>query len=208
MKAIETKYKGYRFRSRLEARWAVFFDTLGVKWEYEPQGFEFHDGTRYLPDFWLPDLKLFLEIKGAAPTEDEFRKAENLRDGGFSIAIAQGLPGERDLVLYCWMQKDGAAGTEHKITAEFACFGRSLILHATGYFSSWYTLGGERHCCANDVFDYLPVFGEILPDWDKNDALKMEQAYTAARSARFEFGERGIPSNYLDDFESIGKGVL
>lgn len=25
---IETEYKGYRFRSRLEARWAVFFDTL------------------------------------------------------------------------------------------------------------------------------------------------------------------------------------
>lgn len=30
MKAIETRYKGYRFRSRLEARWAVFFDALGL----------------------------------------------------------------------------------------------------------------------------------------------------------------------------------
>jgi hypothetical protein len=28
IKAIETSYKGYRFRSRLEARWAVFFDAL------------------------------------------------------------------------------------------------------------------------------------------------------------------------------------
>src|SRR5262245_3495425 len=33
---IETIYRGYRFRSRLEARWAVFFQTLGVPWEYEP----------------------------------------------------------------------------------------------------------------------------------------------------------------------------
>ena len=39
-KAIETVYNGYRFRSRLEARWAVFFDALGVKYEYEAEGFE------------------------------------------------------------------------------------------------------------------------------------------------------------------------
>lgn len=41
IKAIQTRYKGYNFRSRLEARWAVFFDALGIKWEYEPEGFEF-----------------------------------------------------------------------------------------------------------------------------------------------------------------------
>jgi hypothetical protein len=51
MRAIETVWKGYRFRSRLEARWAVFFDALGINWEYEPEGFELSDGTRYLPDF-------------------------------------------------------------------------------------------------------------------------------------------------------------
>lgn len=51
IRAIQTTYKGYRFRSRLEARWAVFFDTLGIRWEYEPEGFELPDGRRYLPDF-------------------------------------------------------------------------------------------------------------------------------------------------------------
>ena len=51
IKAIETQYKGYRFRSRLEARWAVFFDALGLAWEYEPEGFELGGGVRYLPDF-------------------------------------------------------------------------------------------------------------------------------------------------------------
>ena len=30
MKIIETKYRGYHFRSRLEARWAVFFDEIGL----------------------------------------------------------------------------------------------------------------------------------------------------------------------------------
>jgi len=36
--AIETRYRGYRFRCRLEARWAVFFDAAGVEWSYEDEG--------------------------------------------------------------------------------------------------------------------------------------------------------------------------
>lgn len=67
LKAIETSYKGYLFRSRLEARWAVFFDALGLDWEYEPEGFELPDGTRYLPDFRLPKVMAtgaaWLEVK-------------------------------------------------------------------------------------------------------------------------------------------------
>ena len=47
---IETKYKGYRFRSRLEARWAMFYDAIGVQWTYEPQPVRV-DGEVYLPDF-------------------------------------------------------------------------------------------------------------------------------------------------------------
>lgn len=62
IKAIETHYKGYRFRSRLEARWAVFFDACGVKWDYELEGFELQSG-RYLPDFWLSAEEAFVEIK-------------------------------------------------------------------------------------------------------------------------------------------------
>lgn len=63
MKAIETKYNGYKFRSRLEARWAVFFDEMGIKYEYEPEGFEMSDGTKYLPDFYLPESDCYIEIK-------------------------------------------------------------------------------------------------------------------------------------------------
>lgn len=60
--AIETRYAGVRFRSRLEARWAVFFDALGLAWEYEPEAYT--DGSvMYLPDFWLPELELFWEVK-------------------------------------------------------------------------------------------------------------------------------------------------
>lgn len=74
MKAIETIYNGYRFRSRLEARWAVFFDEMGIKYEYEPQGYKLSNGKCYLPDFYLPESKCFVEIKhDGAITEDDGR---------------------------------------------------------------------------------------------------------------------------------------
>ena len=59
---IETHWRGYRFRSRLEARWAVFFDTCGYKWEYEPEGYRVGDDA-YLPDFLLPTQGILIEIK-------------------------------------------------------------------------------------------------------------------------------------------------
>lgn len=63
--AIETYYAGHRFRSRLEARWAIVFDNLGVKWEYEPQGYRVGEqGRPYLPDFYLPSLGWWVEVKG------------------------------------------------------------------------------------------------------------------------------------------------
>ena len=77
LKAIETVYKGYRFRSRLEARWAVFFDTLGVPFEYEHEGYDL-DGLWYLPDFWLPEQRYWIEIKPTTLTNIEMEKARRL----------------------------------------------------------------------------------------------------------------------------------
>lgn len=62
IKPIETEYNGYKFRSRLEARWAVFFDALGIKYHYEPEGFNL-DGIYYLPDFYLDEYQVYVEIK-------------------------------------------------------------------------------------------------------------------------------------------------
>lgn len=45
---IPTEYRGHRFRSRLEAKWACFFDNCGWPWEYEPV-----DLKGYIPDFIL-----------------------------------------------------------------------------------------------------------------------------------------------------------
>ena len=91
--AIPTEYKGYRFRSRLEARWAVFFDACGVKWEYEPEGFALPNGQFYLPDFLLHGCDgrspedLYVEVKGKMTESD----AEKIRQfSGISNHGSQG----------------------------------------------------------------------------------------------------------------------
>jgi len=98
IKAIETAYAGCRFRSRLEARWAVFFNALGIEWQYEPEGFEIGTGygpcdcggpqcfcdntllTRYLPDFYLPRDKLWIEVKGVIDSDPLLKLAVHCLD--------------------------------------------------------------------------------------------------------------------------------
>lgn len=75
--AIETEYNGMLFRSRTEARWAVFFDACEIKYEYEPEGFynsRFEE--HYLPDFYLPDYDIYVEVKPIRPkAESELERA-------------------------------------------------------------------------------------------------------------------------------------
>jgi len=93
MEVLQTRYKNYYFRSRTEARWAVFFDTLRIVYEYEPQGFRLDDGTPYLPDFWLPELSLWVEVKGQGPNDEEANKAQRLADGsGHRVLLVAGSP--------------------------------------------------------------------------------------------------------------------
>lgn len=85
IQAIETQFDGYSFRSRLEARWAVFMRTLGVKYEYEKEGYDLGDLGWYLPDFWLPDHNSWLEIKGQHPTSEETEKCKALALGTMKV---------------------------------------------------------------------------------------------------------------------------
>ncbi len=62
MKSIPTKYAGVQMRSRLEARWAAFFDLCDWNWDYEPDF-----GTPgWIPDFvlrWSGEPMVLVEIK-------------------------------------------------------------------------------------------------------------------------------------------------
>jgi hypothetical protein len=69
--AVRTTYRGTTFLSPLAARWAVFFDEMGIAWTYQHEGFALDDEW-VLPDFWLPDYGCFWEVR-ASQTIDEDR---------------------------------------------------------------------------------------------------------------------------------------
>lgn len=56
-------YKGIWMRSTWEIKYAKYLDKLGVKWQYESKRFNLGNLT-YLPDFYLPEKNLYVEIKG------------------------------------------------------------------------------------------------------------------------------------------------
>ena len=62
--AKPTTYAGIELRSHLEADWARTLDGLAIQWEYEPETITLPSGTTYIPDYWLPELGTWIEVKG------------------------------------------------------------------------------------------------------------------------------------------------
>lgn len=107
LRAIDTFYAGFRFRSRLEARWAVFFDRIGIEYDYEPQGYRLTH-CFYLPDFYLKLSDCFVEVKPdvservneADRTLTDFVSTTHKR-----IVLLIGLPRDLRAVLYVWQSE-------------------------------------------------------------------------------------------------------
>ena len=171
-RAIDTAYKGYLFRSRLEARWAVYLDAVGIRWDYEPQGFDL-EGTPYLPDFWLPDAGvwtkgMWAEVKPVEFDNEELRKAILLsKHTCCPVLKLIGIPEVQAYESLEW----------------FACqedFGSwldwAILLPGIGYYSS------NRHVLSKSGVHIGTVS-------DKSNHPDVDAAVTAARSARFEFGQ-------------------
>jgi hypothetical protein len=168
-KPIETRYNGYRFRSRLEARWAVFFDALGLAYEYEPQGFVLFDGTPYLPDFHLPALGMYAEVKPVVGDDPSapggwMWKAAAFARSGKPMLLLVGVP---DVVWYsAYLPSDRRPW----LAVECVDFGKSADIGRP-----WYAFTG-------DVFPTHDLLTQIAGD-------PFGRAVDAARGARFEHGE-------------------
>lgn len=177
MKAIETVDKGIRFRSRLEARWAVFFDAVGVKYQYEPEGYVLSDGTRYLPDFYLPDIKMWVEVKGVMSNADQ-RKIDLFREAIFEeskLIVVGDIPPETDDLLN-WVYQEYPAWECFSVGFDFPYL--PCICPACGRFG-WEFEGRGARGCQHDGYDKGYTF----------DAPIITAAYRKARQARFEHGE-------------------
>lgn len=167
IQAIETQYKGYRFRSRLEARWAIFFDALDIEWQYEPEGFVLADGTHYLPDFWLPQVRMWAEVKGQDFTPAEQAKCRQLAAGaGHPCLMLNGMPDGRNFWAY---EPSG-----------------ELLDYVPGE-GNQYWLSEGRFFVSTGEGD----FSQIGPDSPHYYFDVSPDAIAAARGARFEHGESG-----------------
>lgn len=190
IKAIETVYRGYRFRSRLEARWAVFFERLGMNWQYEPEGFELPSGDWYLPDFRITahGVTFWVEVKprhiGSDPKFDEF---STMVDCAILVSgdPIDALPGR-------------------KVCPRCGNFNKDVMTDPTGsdlsetmtmcYPCDYDTPFGGDHDIQHDGVmgtPYRPHKGWIICNGHDHFRLieKYGDAARAARAARFEHGE-------------------
>jgi len=95
--SLPTFYRGHKFRSRLEARYAVYFDALSIDWRYEYEAYSIN-GRFYLPDFVLPNVSLrdfgspcFIEIKPSYELYDSWERSFGVDCfDGFNLCVFVG----------------------------------------------------------------------------------------------------------------------
>lgn len=194
IKAIETRYAGCRFRSRLEARWAVFYERMGIKWEYEPQGFLI-DGQPYLPDFWLPEHETWIEIKGAEA------------DLGYGDLLAKfAEAADKPIVMFTGPIPAPGSFNGHKRGAE-PCTGEVFYPDGWDNDQRWWICwrcgkpyiafgfsDGHMRCrdrgCRERKTHLDDIGHDLWPALDDAHAY-LYHCLEIARSARFEHGENG-----------------
>lgn len=207
IKAIETSYRGYRFRSRLEARWAVFFEALGLRWEYEVEGFENEQGDRYLPDFriWMNRGRsaYWVEVKGDPNWLFENRhEIDRIHDWGGILPGFHG-SGENDdvdggLIILGSIPEP----TWGPLFLPVLGHSKGVNLYRRLLDDDWGNTSLFRETALLSYFSDLPdiVYNisvgsqrelsiEPLTFRTPNASAKIVKALTSARSARFEHGE-------------------
>lgn len=215
---IETQYAGCRFRSRLEARWAVFFDHLGIRWKYEPQGYAVGPDQRpYLPDFHLPAVDLWVEVKGS---EDHLDVELIAR----ASVPYNGLPGrlrwsDHDVRLMILGPIGQAGPLVDRKTGERVGFSQPIhtaLAFRKGDIYQWgayFTGDGlvnlveQNSLMANDSPEVFwdtrgTAWGNLVGGGfsiSNTDDEQLAAAYRAARSARFEHGQSGAPSGWHEE---------
>lgn len=172
IKAIETVYNGYRFRSRLEARWAVFFDALGVKYEYEKEGYDLGEAGWYLPDFWLETVHMWAEVKPGPFSDVEKARCHALAEqSGYECLMLDGMPEYR---------------------AYFACTRDPVEEPELEPYTMPYLL--DNQYLDQHRFYHWPELKPGQVWWDVYSGPDCTNgAYDAARQARFEHGETPRP---------------
>jgi hypothetical protein len=178
MNPIQTKAYGRRFRSRTEARWAVAFTEYQIKWEYELEGFELRSG-KYLPDFFLPQVDMWAEVKGDRFILDELHKAHDLANATDKPVLL--LIGQPQDLSYFAIEPDHSNHNYEKKLED------GTVVRVMDYspFDSC-----EYHLDEGRFYAHSGGRGIFPCPFDYPCNREQPFAITAALSARFEHGEQ------------------
>jgi hypothetical protein len=169
MKAIETRYKGYR--SRLEARWAVFFDELRVPYSYETEGWQLSSGY-YLPDFYLKDANLWVEIKPGKLTAEDIEKCRQLAESKSALLVS-GDPWPNEFsITYFYPPDERITGEDRGTCFVFAMSRRCDSLAVVNPDGAAHIFCRDAKCTCGVRY---PV----------EDDARLKKAFEKARGARF-----------------------
>jgi hypothetical protein len=182
IQAIETEYAGCRFRSRLEARWAVFFDAQRIAWDYEPEGFHLPGGACYLPDFWLPQVEMYAEVKPSGRNPDVVSIEPDAMEKIIALAMVTQCP-----VLLL----DGPPrSTNYWAACPSRDTNRPDSEPPWGYIDFILDDGNDYHIHEHRFYSWT---GEEYPTHSDFSGFSDGVAVKTALSARFEHGE--IPTS-------------
>jgi hypothetical protein len=161
----------------------VFFDAAGIEWEYEPEGYDV-GGVWYLPDFRLPQLNAFVEIK---PTDEA---AEGARQVVFNLAKATGHKG---LAIAGYPSIENPPRMTETVTMIDRVDRAVSAFWMQCPFCDAVTLDFDFVChCVPDSIDLYH------DDWSADTHPRVRHAMLQAQQARFEHGEDGRPAPYPD----------
>ncbi len=185
LKPIETIYNGYRFRSRLEARWAVFFDQVGIKYAYEAEGYQ-GNGVWYLPDFQLKEgVKIFDEEQPRQNVWVEVKPSLQLSvNDRRKIGWFARQPGVHILVI------GGEPGADFEM--RFVSFDEE-VRRWNAPFVKWVELSsGNVGILSVEYLNHLPN-NELKQAVVKlTESVNLNNAITVARQERFETAQKVI----------------
>ena len=74
----------------------VAFYVAFIKYQYEPEGFDLPEVGKYLPDFYLPQVDMYAEVKADTFNIEELKKAQALATHtGKGVLLLTGIPSRK-----------------------------------------------------------------------------------------------------------------
>ncbi|WP_048151009.1 hypothetical protein [Methanolacinia paynteri] len=140
------EYDNHSFNSEIEARWAVYFKTAGITYEYISERDE-NVVNKLYTQFWLPQVRMFAAIKEKVFTQKDINRLKEINENsGYPCLLLIGFP---DFCSY------------------FATDGFDYIL--TNFHN--YVLDEKRfYCCTEyDSNSHFPLPNKIPTEIERNN---------------------------------------